>query len=266
MSRLETIFKTNKKVLVTFVTGCDPDYETSLEILKEISKKGSQIVEIGFYNAEAAADGPVISRACERASKAGGELYKVLELASDLRKSNSKVGIVLMGYISNIFQHGIEKFAEDSAKADVDAVLVVDLPEQAREEKLLREALNKKKISLIKLVAPNTPDELIKQTASIASGFIYSLNIKGISGTKKADKGDVEALYKKIKQNSKLPVCAGFGISTPEEAKQISETGVNGVVVGSKLISIIEENLGQKKQIIAQKVSDYVKQLSEQIS
>jgi len=266
LSRLEAIFKTNKKVLVTFVTGCDPDYDTSLEVLKQISNNGSHICEIGFYNAEAAADGPVISRACERASKAGGELFKVIELASDLRKFNSEVAIVLMGYISNIFQHGIEKFAEDIAKAGVDAVLVVDLPEEAREEKQLREALNKKKISLIKLVAPNTTDELIKKTASIASGFIYSLNIKGISGTKKADKSDVEALYKKIKQNTNLPVCAGFGISTPEEAKQISETGVNGVVVGSRLISIIEENLGKNKQIIAQKVSDYVKKISEQIS
>lgn len=262
MSRLETIFKTNKKVLVTFVTGCDPDYDTSLEILKEISKNGSQICEIGFYNAESAADGPVISRACDRASKAGGELFKVIQLASDLRKFNPTVGIVLMGYISNIFKYGLEKFSEDIAKAGVDAVLIVDLPEEAHEESALRELLNKKKISLIKLIAPNTPEDRIKKLTSIASGFIYSLNIKGVSGTKKAEKSEVENLYKKIKKNTNLPICAGFGISTPEEAKSISETGVNGIVIGSKLITIIEENLGQKKQIIAQKVSEYVKNIS----
>lgn len=262
MNRLQTIFKTNKKVLITFVTGCDPDYETSLEILKALSTNGSKICEIGFYNAESAADGPVISRACERASKAGGELFKVIQLASDLRKFNSEVGIVLMGYISNIFKYGLEKFAEDSAKAGVDAILVVDLPEETSEENLLRELLKNKKISLIKLIAPNTPDERIKNLTSIASGFVYSLNVKGVSGTKKAEKNEVENLYNRIKKTTDLPVCAGFGISTPEEAKNISDTGVNGIIIGSKLITIIEENLGKTKQIIAQKVSEYVKNIS----
>ena len=246
--RLDKIFQTNKNKpkLITFFTGCDPTYETSLEILKEAAKNGASILEIGYPTSEASAEGPVIKKSHDRviAQKIG--LPKTIQLAKDLRSSNKDVGIVLMGYISNVFMYSIPKFAKDIAGV-VDAVLCVDAPHEIHEEKELRTELKKYDIDLIKLIAPTTSDKRISEIAKISSGFIYSLNVKGISGVKKADVGEVSSMIKRIKSLTKTPVVSGFGIKNPEDAKSIAKSGCAGIVIGSTFVEFIEKNINDTK-------------------
>jgi len=246
--RLDKIFQTDKDKpkLITFFTGCDPTYETSLEILKEAAKNGASILEIGYPTSEASAEGPVIKKSHDRviAQKIG--LPKTIQLAKDLRSSNKEVGIVLMGYISNVFMYSIPKFAKDIA-GTVDAVLCVDAPHEIHEERELRTELKKYDIDLIKLIAPTTSDKRISEIGKISSGFIYSLNVKGISGVKKADVGEVSSMIKRIKSLTKTPVVSGFGIKNPEDAKLIAKSGCSGVVIGSTFVEFIEKNINDKK-------------------
>ena len=246
--RLDKIFQTNKDKpkLITFFTGCDPNYNTSLEILKEAASNGASILEIGYPTSEASAEGPIIKRSHDRviAQKIG--LPKTIQLAKDLRSSNKDVGIVLMGYISNVFMYSIPKFAKDIAGV-VDAVLCVDAPHEIHEEKELRTELKKNDIDLIKLVAPTTSDKRISEIAKISSGFIYSLNVKGISGVKKAEVSEVSSMVKRIKSFTNIPVVSGFGIRNPEDAKLIAKSGCSGVVIGSTFVEFIEKNINDKK-------------------
>lgn len=263
--RLDKIFQTDKDKpkLITFFTGCDPTYEMSLEILKESAKNGSNILEIGYPTSEASAEGPIIKKSHDRviAQKIG--LPKTIQLAKDLRSSNKDVGIVLMGYISNVFKYSIPKFAKDIAGV-VDAVLCVDAPHEIHEEQELRTELKKYDVDLIKLVAPTTSDKRISEIAKISSGFIYSLNVKGISGVKKADIKEVSSMIKRIKSLTKTPVISGFGIKNPEDAKLIAKTGCSGVVIGSTFVEFIEKNINDKK--LPQMVGKMVKTFKDALS
>ena len=260
--RLDKIFQTDKDKpkLITFFTGCDPTYETSLEILKEAAKNGASILEIGYPTSEASAEGPIIKKSHDRviAQKIG--LPKTIRLAKDLRSSNSSVGIVLMGYISNVFMYSIPKFAKDIAGI-VDGVLCVDAPHEIHEENELRNELKKYDIDLIKLIAPTSGFKRIEEIANLSSGFIYSVNVKGITGVKKADVNEVSAMIKKIKSFTKTPIVSGFGIKTPEDAKLISKSGCMGIVIGSTLVDFIEKNINDKK--LPQKIGKIVKEFND---
>lgn len=151
-----------------------------------------------------------------------------------------------MGYMSNIFRYPIDKFVKDLALIDADGCLVVDAPHELREENQLRNALNKENLSMIKLVAPTTTDERLKKLSSLFSGWVYSLNFSGISGSKSADLEQVKSMIKKIRNYTSLPICSGFGIKTPEDAKKIAQTGCDGVIVGTAIVDFIEKNIDDK--------------------
>ena len=243
--RLNKIFNNGgfKTKFIAYFVGCHPTYEKSLEIIKAAIDNGVSIVEIGYSTSEASAEGPVIKAAQDRVIANGSSLQDVIKLAKEIRSYNKNVGIILMGYISNIFMFPIPNFISEIKKNDIDGLLVVDAPHELKEENILREGLKKNNIAFIKLVAPTTPDARLKKICEIGSGYIYCLNYSGTTGVKSANLSQVKDLVKKIKKYTDLPVCSGFGIKTAKNAKEISSTGVEGVIVGTTFVDYIEKNL-----------------------
>ena len=271
-NRLNKIFQNlkdkNEKALITFSVSGYPDEETSLEICKAISDSGAHIHELNIAHEEAQADGPIIQLANIESIKNGITLDKTINIASKLRAYNPKLGICLMGYLNNIFIYGIEKFAKKISEAGVDAVICVDLPTDVKEEKELNSALKKYEIALIKLITPTTDDQRIKEIVKGANGFIYSVNLKGITGVKTAQVNDANEQVKRIKKYTNLPVVAGFGIKTEEDVKSFAKSDCSGIVIGSAIVEKIRQNLDKKqdKHIIANVIRDYCKNLIKSLS
>ena len=263
--RLKKIFKNlkekNKKALISFSVAGYPDEKISLEICKALSDRGVHIHELNMPHAEAQADGPIIQLANIESIKKGINLDKVFYISEKLRSHNSDLGICLMGYLNNIFIYGIEKFAEKASKSGVDALICVDLSSDVKEEKQLREALKKFGISLIKLITPTTSEERIKQITKDSESFIYSVNLKGITGVKTVQVDEANKQIEKIKKFTNLPVVAGFGIKTPQDVVDIAKSNCDGVVVGSQIVKYIQENIDDKN--LPQKLGTYVKSFVE---
>lgn len=263
--RLKKIFnsKSPKTKLVGYFVGCHPNYKTSLELIKRSIDSGISVIELGYCTSEASAEGPIIKAAHDRCLKNKFSLKDNIKLAKEIRKYSDEVGIIHMGYIANLYMYPIPKFVNDIAKAGSDGVLVVDAPHELKEENLLREKLNSYNLSLIKLVAPTTPDDRLKQIVNLASGFLYSVNVKGVTGMKKAVQEDVLGMVKKIKSQTSLPVCSGFGIKTPKDAKMIAKTNCQGVVVGSTIVAYIEKNLKDKN--LPKKIGKLIKSFTKEL-
>ena len=271
-NRLNKIFQNlkvnNEKALVTFSVSGYPNEEASLEICKAISDSGAHIHEINVPAEEAQADGPIIQLANIESIKKGITLDKTIHMASQLRAYNPELGICLMGYLNNIFIYGIEKFAKNISEAGVDAVICVDLPADVKEEKELNSALKKYEIALIKLITPTTDDKRIKEIVSEARGFIYSVNLAGITGVKTAKVTEANEQVKRIKKHTNLPVVAGFGIKTEEDVKSFSKSDCSGIVIGSAIVEKVTETAkkNQDKHIVANVIKDYCKKLIKNLN
>ena len=168
-----------------------------------------------------------------------------------------------MGYMSNVFKYPIDNFVKDLAAADSDGCLIVDAPHELKEEQQLRNALNKENLSLIKLVAPTTTEKRLKKLSKLFSGWVYSLNFSGITGSKSVDLDEVKKMIKRIKNHTDLPICSGFGIKSPEDAKKIANAGCDGVIVGSSIVDFITRNLNDTKlpENIGKNIENFVKEL-----
>ena len=258
----------NEKAFISFTTGGYPDEETSLEICKAISDSGSHIHEISYPHAEAQADGPIIQLANIESIKNGINLDKIINIASKLRAHNSDIGIVLMGYINNLFIYGINKFSKKISKAGVDAVICVDLPTDVKEEKELKVELKKYGIALIKLITPTTNDRRIKEIVKDAEGFIYSVNVKGITGVKSAKIDEVNSQIKRIKKFTNLPIVAGFGIKTETDIKTFANSDCSGIVIGSAIVEKIQQSYkkNKDKHNVANIMEDYCKKLIKNLN
>ena len=271
-NRLNKIFQNlkekNEKALITFSVSGYPNEETSLEICKAISDSGVHVHEINVPAEEAQADGPIIQLANIESIKKGITLDKTIHMASQLRAYNPELGICLMGYLNNIFIYGIEKFAKNINDAGVDAVICVDLPTDVKEEKELNSALKKYEIALIKLITPTTDDDRIKEIVGEARGFIYSVNLKGITGVKTAKVTEANEQVKRVKKHTNLPVVAGFGIKTEEDVKSFSKSDCSGIVIGSAIVEKITETVkkNKDKHIVANVIKDYCKKLIENLN
>ena len=265
-NRIEKIFKNlksaNKKAFISFTTAGFPDEDTSLEIIKSIADSGAHIHEISFPHAEAQADGPIIQLANIESIKNGINFNKVINIAIEARKYNQEIGLVMMGYLNNIFIYGIEKFAKE-VSGIIDAVICVDLPADVIEENELKEALKKENIALIKLITPTTSDDRIKKLVADAEGFIYSVNVAGITGVKSAEIDKVNAQISRIKKYTDLPVVSGFGIKTPEDVKNFSKSNADGIVIGSAIVEKIQEISKQSddKHNIAKFIKDFCEEM-----
>ena len=258
-NRISKIFKNlkseNKKAFISFTTAGYPDEDTSLEIIKSVADSGANIHEISFPHAEAQADGPIIQLANIESIKNGINFEKVINIAKKSREYNQDIGLVMMGYLNNIFIYGIDKFAKE-VSGIIDAVICVDLPEDVIEESQLKEALKKENIALIKLVTPTTSDERIQKLVKDADGFIYSVNVAGITGVKSAQIDMVNSQISRIKKYTDLPVVSGFGIKTEEDVKVFSKSNADGIVIGSGIVEKIQEV--SKNETNKNKIADFV--------
>ncbi len=243
MTRIENTFKRLKdkgeKALVGFVTAGDPDREKSAAIVKAMYENGVDILELGVPFSDPTADGPVIQRSSARALKSGMHLDGVMESTRSLRKS-SDVPVILFSYYNPLMAYGIGRFYRDAVSAGADGVLAVDLPPEESDE--LTSGWAGDDFCLIRLVAPTTPHDRIRMIAENASGFLYMVSMTGVTGSGGLDPTKISAYAEKIRQVTELPLCVGFGISTPADVAAVSAVA-DGVVIGSAFERTIEENL-----------------------
>lgn len=229
-----------RAALVTFVMSGDPDYATSMAIIKALPKAGADVIELGMPFTDPMADGPSIQAAGVRALKAGQTLKKTLQMVRDFRKGDAATPIVLMGYYNPIYIYGVDKFLIDAKEAGVDGLIVVDLPPEEDEE-LCLPAL-KAGLNFIRLATPTTDDKRLPAVLNNTSGFVYYVSITGITGSAAPDAAKVSAAVQRIKKHTKLPVAVGFGVKNAESARAIA-AGADGVVVGSALIDALRKSL-----------------------
>ena len=229
-----------RPALVTYFMGGDPDYETSLGIMKALPEAGSDIIELGMPFSDPMADGPAIQLAGQRALKGGQTLKKTLQLAADFRKSNDTTPIVMMGYYNPIYIYGVEKFLDDALASGIDGLIVVDLPPEMDDE-LCIPAL-RKGINFIRLATPTTDEKRLPTVLKNTSGFVYYVSMTGITGSALPDPSLVSGAVKRIKEHTDLPVCVGFGVKTAEHAKVIGASA-DGVVVGTAIVNQVATSL-----------------------
>jgi tryptophan synthase alpha chain len=239
--RFAALNKQGSAALVTFTMAGDPDYATSLAILKALPKAGADVIELGMPFTDPMADGPAIQAAGLRALKAGQTLKKTLAAVRDFRAGDDATPIVLMGYYNPIYIYGVERFLADAKAAGVDGLIVVDLPPEEDSELCL--PAMKAGLNFIRLATPTTDERRLPTVLTNTSGFVYYVSITGITGAAAPDAGKVAAAVARIKRHTKLPVCVGFGVRTAAHARAIAE-GADGVVVGSALVEAVRQSLG----------------------
>lgn len=240
MTRIDDKFaslaKEGKKAFVSYVMAGDPDFETSLEVVKGLPAAGVDIIELGLPFTDPMADGPTIQLAGQRALESGMTLQKTLDLARAFRETDNTTPIVLMGYYNPIYSRGVEAFLVEAKDAGIDGLIVVDLPPEEDSELCL--PAQAAGLNFIRLATPTTDDVRLPRVVQNTSGFVYYVSITGITGAAEAQADDVGPEVTRIKAASGLPVIVGFGVNTPEKSRAIAEVA-DGVVVGSAIVSKI---------------------------
>ena len=227
-----------QKAFVAYVSGGDPDFDRSLDVLKALADSGADVLEVGLPFSDPLADGIVNQMAAERALNSGCTTAKILELIAEFRKSHD-TPIVLFTYLNPIYTYGFERFYTDAAAAGADGILLLDLPPD--EAALNAELASASGLHHIRLIAPNTPLERVKVLADQGQGFIYCLSRSGVTGAHGAPSEGIGERVAEIRQFTDLPICVGFGITTPGQAKDISSVS-DGIIVGSAIVRQIEAN------------------------
>ncbi len=233
----------SRPALVTFVTAGDPDYETSLDLLRALPGAGADIVELGMPFSDPMADGPAIQASSQRALKAGQTLRKTLEMVRLFRQEDRATPIVLMGYYNPIYIYGTEAFLRDAVTSGVDGLIVVDVPPEEDEEICLPSI--DAGLNFVRLATPTTDDKRLPKVLANTSGFVYYVSIAGITGTRAPDLEKVRESVTRIKSHTALPVCVGFGVKSPEQVCAIGAYA-DGVVVGSALVNAIAASLDER--------------------
>jgi len=257
----EVFSELDRAALIPFFVIGDPDFDTSLEIIKTAIDSGADILELGIPFSDPIADGPTIQKADIRAQRGGMNLSKALDFIGKV-KDYKDIPIGLLMYYNLIYQYGAEKFFTDFHEAGVNSVLVADLSIDDSDE--IIPAANKAGLDTVFMVTPNTNTERMKLIASRTTGFIYMVSLLGVTGSREELSGAVESLVSKLKKLTDVPVCVGFGISKPEHAATVASAGADGVIIGSKIVSLIEGNL-QNKQKMLDEISAFLKEVKRSI-
>ena len=240
MTRIDAKFaelKANeKKAFVAYVMAGDPNYDTSLEIVKGLPAAGVDIIELGLPFTDPMADGPTIQLAGQRALEAGMSLEKTLNMVRDFRLIDDLIPVVLMGYYNPIYSYGVTKFLDNAKSAGIDGMIVVDLPPEEDDELCI--PAQKAGLNFIRLATPTTDNKRLPTVLTNTSGFLYYVSITGITGAAAADASDVAPEVARIKAATDLPIIVGFGIRTPQNAHDIASIA-DGALVGSAIVDQI---------------------------
>ncbi|MGQ7843553.1 tryptophan synthase subunit alpha [Granulosicoccus sp. 3-233] len=256
MTRIATRFSeaSGRKLLVPYITAGDPDLETTLALMHTLVKAGADVIELGVPFSDPMADGPVIQAACERALKNKVSLVQVMETVKRFRETDQDTAVVLMGYMNPVERLGYARFAELAAESGVDGVLTVDMPPEEAGD--LVAELRKHDLDSIFLLSPTTPDARIERVSEMASGYIYYVSLKGVTGAANLDTAEVAGKVAHIQSLTGTPVAVGFGIRDADSAAAVSETA-DAVVVGSVLVALVGEH-GAQPDVLHSKLFDIV--------
>lgn len=242
MTRIDDTFarlkSEGKKAFVSYVMAGDPDLDTSREIVHGLPAAGVDIIELGLPFTDPMADGPTIQLAGQRALDKGMTLDKTLDIARSLRATGNQTPIVLMGYYNPIYSRGVSKFLEQAKEAGIDGLIIVDLPPEEDSELCI--PAQEAGLNFIRLATPTTDDKRLPKVLQNTSGFVYYVSITGITGAAEAQSADVAPEVARIKSHTDLPVIVGFGIKTPDAARDIASIA-DGSVVGSAIVKLVEQ-------------------------
>jgi tryptophan synthase alpha chain len=238
MSRITSVFRPGYKALIAYLTIGYPNIETTQKAASILSTSGCDIIELGIPFSDPLADGVTIQKASYHALQQGITPQVCLEVAYQLRQRMA-TPLIFMGYYNPILSFGLDSFCQASAKAGIDGLIIPDLPPEEGTE--LEASARKLKLDLIYLLAPTSTEERIGMVAKRSQGFIYLVSLTGVTGARQTLPPELEGFVKRVRQKARQPLCVGFGISTPEQARRVA-TVADGVIVGSRLIQLIEQN------------------------
>jgi tryptophan synthase alpha chain len=236
MSRITEAFK-NKKAFIAFVTGGDPDIETTEALIPAMAQAGADLIEIGIPFSDPVAEGVVIQEADERALKDGCTTDKILDMVARIRTTND-VPLLFMTYLNPVFTYGKEKFMRRCAECGIDGIIVPDMPFEEKDE--LAEVCDQNNIDLISMIAPTSEDR-VALIAGEAKGFLYCVSSLGVTGVRGRITTDIGKMIREVREVTDLPCAIGFGISTPEQAGEMAKQA-DGVIVGSAIVKLIAKH------------------------
>ena len=250
----------NEGALVAFTVIGDPDYETSLDIIKKIIDSGANILELGLPFSDPIADGPTIQAADIRALSKGMNTDKAFDFIKQIREYNGKIPIGLLVYANLIFQRGIDRFYYDAAKVGITSVLIADVPVEEADEYIA--AARKHEVDTVFIISPLTSNNRIKKITEKTRGFVYVVSRLGVTGARSSLEESTLKLVKRIKTFTDTPLCVGFGISRPEHVKSIVKAGADGVIVGSAIIDLIAKNINNREKMLND-IGAYIKTMKD---
>ncbi|HOV78038.1 MAG TPA: tryptophan synthase subunit alpha [Sedimentisphaerales bacterium] len=243
-----------RAALIPFFVIGDPDFDTSLTLVKAAIDAGADVLELGIPFSDPIADGPTIQKADVRAMRSGMNTHKACEFIRQVKR-HKDVPIGLLMYYNLIQQYGRERFFKDFRDAGVNSVLVADLSIDDADEILT--PLKNAGLDSVFMVTPNTSTDRMKRIAAQTTGFIYAVSLLGVTGSREALSSAAEGLVRRLKSLTNIPICVGFGVSKPEHAKTIRDAGAEGVIIGSRLVAMIEDHIDQPSLAI-QEISRFL--------
>jgi tryptophan synthase alpha chain len=251
-----------RAALIPFFVIGDPDYDTSLTVVKAAIDAGADVLELGIPFSDPIADGPTIQKADVRAMRSGMNTHKAREFIREI-KAHKDIPIGLLMYCNLIQQYGVERFFREFRQAGVNSVLVADLTVDDADEIMGPAAAAG--LDTVFMVTPNTASDRMERITAKATGFVYTVSLLGVTGSRDILSDEVEGLIRRLKGLTDVPICVGFGVSKPEHARTIADAGADGVIIGSRLVAMVEANLENPQQAVRE-ISEFLREVKDTLA